>query len=1718
MADLDGLWERIRGGDRRAARELVDHLIIEGDEEQVQAASRAIGRHFDREARDLLRRAHMVEGESRRSLTAEALEALTTAAVATRLPELIRASLASPGAPAAGADLPVPYLAPVTNLAAKGVNGGIKLTWTPSATSLPVTAQEVIVYRNSEIIQPSVVLAPTAVTYQVNGLTNGASYVLVVNTLSSGVLPSPTQVNGTAGLVRSELAATTDLTATPAHRSLTFKWTDPDTVGATITSYELVLTGEDLPHKATVQAASGAADRSHPFTDLQNGTVYTLALQTIGTVGDATNQLGQTAMLSAIPGVTGTPFVPRVPALTADPLLFFDPQILGEIASAENLRAEALSIAQKWRYEYLKQKAVEAAQEALAYDGQIVELMSMALQKGLAAETQLTPVILAAIKEIKDDVQQIADVAKAGAVEEAIESLGDAITSSVLLTAILEWMARNDALDVWIGLFDALIDDACDFDKSLTRTKRFFDKQYESSAFGSAVKEIAKLQLARIGPVVEEAVRPLRAAVAELIGATSKQMGKAFAAFDLPILLIDGGTVDVPNVNPLLGSLDTLADAVDKLEFQLTKAIREELESVAEGNNKALFRSFMIAYFVTPILVALAVSMSGGPAAAAIIAGVIAISAEALLHLVARWILGPLQDPVEALEAKVAKAFRAVQKAIGNEAPLTTLRAPQDPLKLLEDELRLIRTLLPRAFVEDLAALLAEARTLTLSSGLLHALAAERALGYDHATAFDRILQSYASSFTPASLLPGGSDDGLFSGAALLRDLKRLDQDLIRMTDGRDVEITRRLSLFQLLGGIGDPMNATGTALGRFADFLRTGQAAVEIRPETLLDPVSPGMYRPIVEGVSVIGLARAPVVSALAMATGLSVTVSHSGRSSMRVRRDANASAPPIALPAGLVDETSYILATTYLSGTDFPFAPNSLEAKVWSVIHDIPASGTWDIIRTACIRKLPQAVAELANVLAIKPVSATALTQQSGHPPADAIDDDRTTYYASTKSAGSIPQWITVDLGASYAAITGARLWPRSDLAGWPNERDWRLEVAEEETPTTFRRVQQMRRVAVGGLAREAIYVQFAPISGRYVRLYAEKLPRWPDGRHDFEVADIQVVAMNVTAIDVPFTRTASGSATLASHDWNRMVDRDPLTYASSVFFGQSAVPTGGPTCKASLVEQSWINRLRFRPPPGTNGDFPSEFKMSLIVSSTQGLGYDGKAGPQGDRPVDFHYPSIQIEEFELEATRLPLVTPPNAPVAQYALQIGEVSAAVFFPHQPILSTAPIEEAVTAILRAWPTPAVTPSVEAAVVSLMAVLRDGVPAAAVRGLADIGNTPGASRAAYQTARNEFLSHVAKWAGARWIEDSDPNIHGLGFVQLEQTVAPGAAMFDLFPADDAATGTTVLLRPADSRTAGEKIYAPLQNLGLGSVLQIEAPGAAAALIADIILEIRMRACYDPQLATTVRANQQQRSQQIDRMVDLGAKVSRVLQLGSPAVTTSLTPPQSAQFSLRTNRDRILQAAIAGAQVQAGTVDVTGAQSIDGLTFVAGAADVAPLPLGAPFSYFGDPKPTTIALVFTRNSSTTLGEQIGKIVITPDVLGVDLTLLNALTDTDVVPMLTDLAVAIIPTRRGVDMHPVAGDVSDLLGPLLPEAWTSRSTNAVPLPRLSMTTPVQSAAKSVPLASLWPAAGGDDFVVTVNVGSMIAEGQLYDIIFSVTSNVPLVAGQTTSTNFF
>jgi hypothetical protein len=171
---------------------------------------------------------------------------------------------------------------------------------------------------------------------------------------------------------------------------------------------------------------------------------------------------------------------------------------------------------------------------------------------------------------------------------------------------------------------------------------------------------------------------------------------------------------------------------------------------------------------------------------------------------------------------------------------------------MLANQVRELRDLLPDEFVREASTLLQAARDVVLRDGLGLALAAEQALGSEHGTAFDVIRDQYLSSLPAATQLPAGTDPSLFAGAALLRDLGRLEQQRTSLQDGRETEMTARLSLLRLLGG--DPLSLVTTP-GELPRFLSTREAVVSLTESDLIDDRYPGIYRALIKEVRLAGI-----------------------------------------------------------------------------------------------------------------------------------------------------------------------------------------------------------------------------------------------------------------------------------------------------------------------------------------------------------------------------------------------------------------------------------------------------------------------------------------------------------------------------------------------------------------------------------------------------------------------------------------------------------------------------------------------------------------------------------------------------------------------------------------------------------------------------------------------------------------------------------------------
>lgn len=1705
--ELDALWQGVRRGDEKSARRLVEYLITQGDEERIEVVVEAIHRSFERQMRQIARQAQGTTGAARSALVNEAISAFTKTAVIRHLPDLLRRS-------AQGIDmLGDGALPPPTNLQATGVDRGINLSWSPPTVLPPLTlvGQKVTVFDGITQIFESPILTSSTGSYSVSGLTNGKSYLLVVTALST-LLSSAADITAQAGAITTALPAAVGLGSQAINRGLLFTWNNPTPPsGSSITKYALSLTGDGLTRTAEVPAQPPL---QYSFTDLVNGLPYTLAIQTIGTVGGTANQLGLTAVITGVAGLTGTPFIARIAPLPADPLLFLDPGLLDAVQEKEKLLAQANVIGNKWRYSYLNEKAQAAIKDALSFDQQIMQLMSMTLMKAVGAESQFTPVILAAIQALQNDVQELSSVTSAVPVVEAIEKVRDAVTNAVIMAAILEWLARTDAFKVWIEFFNALINDVISFDTSLSHVKDFIDSQYESGPLGAAVKRLAQAQLDTIGPAIAEVITPLRDAVALVIGSSSRKMGDVFKSFDLPLLMTETPDTLLPNINPLLQDLALLERAVAKLEQDITAQVRESLIDVIEGKAKALFRTLMIIYFATPLIIALGVALAGGPLAAALLAFIIAVAAQQLIHLIVNWITGPLHDQLEILNQAVQSAIKNLQRAIAYEVPVTAIINPESRLNLLQDELRQLRELLPQAFLDDVAELLADARTWSLETGILHALGAEHALGLDNSTAFDKILYQYSSHLSPATQMPGGNDQGLFAGAQLLRDMNRLEQDMVRLRDGKEVELTRRLSLFSLLGGVGDPVTASGVALGRFADFLKSGTATISLTPENLLDATMPGVYRSLIQEVSVFAISRAPVITNLLSTAGVSVTLTHQGKSWTRIKRDANPAAPPLELPLGFPDKLSYVLATTYRDPSA-PFTLNSVEGRIWAIIAAITEDLTWASVRKALKSQLPSAIADLGNVCPTGREQATALNYLAGHGPENTIDDDRNVYYSSQNydtASPPTPPWLAVTLSHYSPAITGIRIWARSGFRGFPTA--YKIQVSESGLEADFRDIPDARisKKQVVTPGEEAWYYQFSPVSGKAVRILATTLTEGDTpGVYNLQMSDFQISVMNVTVINEPLINPES-SPTLADHPASNLVNGDLNTYYSSVLFTTSSPGTAAPWFAVSFPSARLVSRVRIYPRQGVSQDFPIQFSLQLKGEKVWPFSYQNYTIVDDD-PQDFYVPTYRVEELLFQATRLAQV--PDDP-GKYALQLTEIEAAAFFPNNSLVPPGPIEDAVTTILREmlWPPMPILDPVEAAK-KIAQVLVDGVSERNIPGLSSTAAT------AWDDARSELLGHIAKWGGARVEEDPDPNVRGSNFVRLVRDSQSQAATFDLFPVDDGVQREGVLLRPAPSRfVSAAPQYRPFENLGIGCQFKIDVPQSALALLADLVIEVSVRGCYDPDLAAALQATSRQREQQIDRVIDIGvASSNRVLTLGAPEVKQGKGGLLTVQFSLRSQRDRILQAALAGAQVVSGSYTPP-RTTIDGIDFIPN--EVAPLGLYDAFSFFSASSqtlPTKISLSFAKGSDSSLLQQLTRFDVTPSVLGVDMSLLDGSllpVDGQLMPALEGLAVTLIPMRNALNSFaPKPGTVDDRFKPLLDPSW-SNPANVITA-RLSMTTPDQAATHAVLLTDLWPN-DGTARILEVDLQDAIPNGELYDVIFSVSYRAPSLLGIVTSPGQF
>lgn len=693
---------------------------------------------------------------------------------------------------------------------------------------------------------------------------------------SNEVTPLPSTSSGTA----TAPSKPTNVTGTAKLGEIEVNWTLPPSTQGPFVSSEVVpyANGQALASMIVSGTQTKTAVPAAPSID------YTFKVRTLNGVG-----WSPYSDLSA--PVRVQEFVPKLPLLSTKSFLPLDT----DLELDRRLLTAASAAAGKWRFEYLKNQALKAAGEVSAFEAEISKLMSMALDKTVGAEQLLNPMLIQSIQDIQKAITRVQDVATSDSVDEGIKSVANAVAQATMLGRILVFLAQYEPADFWIDLFNALIGDIATMDAGLTDTRAHLEKTFGSNDLGAAIKDLVDDMLGRLDAEVDGIVAPLKDSIGELIAGTDEAMGKVFAAFDTTLLQRPSeipGESPAPDVNPLSVLNDQLTGLVDELADQ----IKAELEKVltAARQDSTLFTTLIVTYVVTPLLAFLVVAISSGPIGAAALGAVVLVGAQKLIQLVVRWLTGPLQGQLDQVNERLRDAMRQLGEIFAREAEALGAITPGVYLDVVSQQLLQLKELLPDAFLEDAANILGRARDVMLRGALQSALAAERSLGMENATAFDVVPYDYEPPRVNAPQLPGGSDPGRLSGARLVRDLGRLEQQRTAVTDGKELEVTQRFSLRELLGGP-----------DRFAEFAKRGEVVVHLQNEHL-DRQFAGLYRALIKDVQVEGVVADPPEGV--WSAGFPVTVTHLGASETRIRRGTNPEAPPLELPECLPSSEEFL------------------------------------------------------------------------------------------------------------------------------------------------------------------------------------------------------------------------------------------------------------------------------------------------------------------------------------------------------------------------------------------------------------------------------------------------------------------------------------------------------------------------------------------------------------------------------------------------------------------------------------------------------------------------------------------------------------------------------------------------------------------------------------------------------------------------------------------
>lgn len=869
---------------------LADPATAEG-----QGLRASVGAMHMEQARALILRSANAPADEAMALREAARKSLAGALLAGRVHLETAPAVA---APAVACLLDPPPGAP-TGVMAAATALGAHVVWTE-----PNAYGESVSYKLDVSPPPLLpVIAVNGAEAQVAGLAPGNVYSFTVTATNADGTGPASMASNTVKVGAPTPTAPGGLVAMESGAGVSLSWT-AGAGGGALTAQVVRAYDAAKPGVALAEQKLDGAARQATFPALAKGS-YVFGVRPYSEGGFGPE--AQSAAFQHTPApvvVTPNPYVPP-PLPGADSLMLFD---LGDAVSSvldpTALRRRMMPIVDKatqWRYDHLKGLAVTAARDTVGYDQLLAQMMQMTLGKVVGAQSALNAVLPELIDGIGKTASVVENLAASDLVKGVVKKVGDAAASLLALEGLIHFLIDKQPLAFWTGLFDGLISDIAHFDRDLTDTNKFLHDYFDGA--GAELINTIKGLVTRIDSTVHDTLKPLRCSVAQLSADVQQglkmilnELEETVVSATAPFTGPDGTTVkqffgNSSGLMAVTAVVDEVTKAIDTLEGQL-----RDLLDAALQDPRDLCVSLIKAFIVYPILGILVVSFAGGPIAAGILGAIVCVAGVELIRLVARWLTGPLNGVLNDAENALIDTVKELQDVLQKVVDLVPKSLAK--LEYVAASLAGLAHLLPQAFLKDVAQLIGGARRALLSQATELALSAERALGLENATAFDILKPGYESKLFQAPDLPGGTDPTLFAGAALLRDFNLLDHARTGLLNAKETTVTLRLSLFKMLGGLGNPATFTGDAAKLFQTFLKGGPLLLKLDEKTLIEQGFPGLYRALVVDVKPVGLLAAASSAVPILPAGIPLTITHLGASRIRVKRHANPSAPPIALP----------------------------------------------------------------------------------------------------------------------------------------------------------------------------------------------------------------------------------------------------------------------------------------------------------------------------------------------------------------------------------------------------------------------------------------------------------------------------------------------------------------------------------------------------------------------------------------------------------------------------------------------------------------------------------------------------------------------------------------------------------------------------------------------------------------------------------------------------